>query len=353
MVLGSRLASRRASVDRARSRSLGVAVARDREGAVRRAGVRRTNAGRRGACGWRSSSGRPARAPSRCRASRAGSGGRPETFEAMIRGPCARRATWPRARGAMPRGQRARNAAARRTPSSWGGRSRCCNRSCFIPSRSSGCTPRGLSGGSRGPLEQLEGTLLDWVLGESRVLRQRAMTAVASVPKERMTLLGSQIVAILDSRDEEPWVLAAVAAATPYLFFERKDLWDRLAKRVLAGDGGAITARALARGLATLWRRGGHEGEIEGPLRALREMARRARSSSLDDSRRWIEVTPSPTPSTAPSATRSISSSASRTWCGSPRSTTTRRPTRAAARSLRRSDRRSPKHAGSRSARAG
>ena len=25
-----------------------------------------------------------------------------------------------------------------------------------------------------GPIEQLEGTLLDWVLGESRVLRQRA-----------------------------------------------------------------------------------------------------------------------------------------------------------------------------------
>jgi eukaryotic-like serine/threonine-protein kinase len=132
-----------------------------------------------------------------------------------------------------------------------------------------------------GPLEQLEGTLLDWVLGESRVLRQRAMTAVASVPAERMTLLGSQIVAILNAREAEPWVLAAVAAATPYLFFERRDLWDRLAKRVLEGDGGAIAARALGRGLATLWRRGAHEGEIEGPLRALRQMARRGDSTSL------------------------------------------------------------------------
>ena len=107
-----------------------------------------------------------------------------------------------------------------------------------------------------GPLEQLEGTLLDWVLGESPVLRQRAMTAFGSVPAERLTLLGGQLAAIIGSRDEEPWVLAAVAAATPYLFFERRDLWDRLAKRILGGDGGAITARALARGLATLWRRG-------------------------------------------------------------------------------------------------
>jgi serine/threonine-protein kinase len=141
-----------------------------------------------------------------------------------------------------------------------------------------------------GPLEQLEGTLLDWVLGESHVLRQRAMTAVASVPAERLTLLGGQLVAILNSHDEEPWVLAAIAAATPYLFFERRDLWDRLARRILAGDGGAITARALGRGLATLWRRGTERREIEAPLRALRQMARAGHASSLDDARRWIEL---------------------------------------------------------------
>lgn len=143
-----------------------------------------------------------------------------------------------------------------------------------------------------GPLEQMEGTLLDWALGESRVLRQRAWTAVGSVPAERFTLLGGQLSAIIRSRDEEPWVLAAVAAATPYLFFERRDLWDRLATRILAGDGGAITARALARGLATLWRRDARAqpDEIERPLRALRDMARGARVSSLDDARRWIEV---------------------------------------------------------------
>ena len=41
------------------------------------------------------------------------------------------------------------------------------------------------------------------------------MTAVASVPAERMSLLGGQLVGILESRDEEPWVLAAIAAATP------------------------------------------------------------------------------------------------------------------------------------------
>ncbi|HMI88118.1 MAG TPA: serine/threonine-protein kinase [Polyangiaceae bacterium] len=141
-----------------------------------------------------------------------------------------------------------------------------------------------------GPLEQMEGTLLDWVLGESRVLRQRAMTAFASLPAERLRLLAGQLISILESRDEEPWVLAAAAAATPYLFFERRDLWNRLSARILRGDGGAVAARGLARGLAVIWRRGTHEAEIEGPLRALREMARSARASSLDELRRWIEV---------------------------------------------------------------
>jgi len=141
-----------------------------------------------------------------------------------------------------------------------------------------------------GPLEQMEGTLLDWALGESRVLRQRAMTAFASLPAERLRLLAGQLISILESRDEEAWVLAAAAAATPYLFLERRDLWNRLAARILRGDGGAVAARGLARGLAVLWRRGTHEAEIEGPLRGLREMARSARASTLDEQRRWIEV---------------------------------------------------------------
>ncbi|MDC0744206.1 serine/threonine-protein kinase [Polyangium mundeleinium] len=141
-----------------------------------------------------------------------------------------------------------------------------------------------------GVMEELQGTLLDWVFGESVVLRQRATTAFASLPAERLAFLASQLVAILDSREEEAWVLAAVAAATPYLFFERKTLWDRLARRVLEGDGGAIAARALARGLATLFRRGVDEPEIEATLRALREKARYVRVASIDESRRWIEV---------------------------------------------------------------
>ncbi|HEX8794428.1 MAG TPA: serine/threonine-protein kinase [Polyangiaceae bacterium] len=143
-----------------------------------------------------------------------------------------------------------------------------------------------------GVMEAMEGTILDWALGESRVLRQRATTALASLPGERIKFLSSQLYEIVDSRGPDAaWVLGAVAAATPYLFHEKRDLWERLARRVLAGEGGAIAARALARGLATLWRRGDQDPDIERPLRVVREMARAAHPDSLDDARRWIEVT--------------------------------------------------------------
>jgi hypothetical protein len=142
-----------------------------------------------------------------------------------------------------------------------------------------------------GKLEQMEGTLLDWVLGDSPVLKQRAMTAFASLPAARLKFLGGQLSQLLDSPTDAVWALGAAAAATPYLFFERRALWERLAKRILNGDGGVIAARALARGLACLWRRGHQPSEVEQPLLALREMAWSVRPASLDESRRWIEVT--------------------------------------------------------------
>ena len=141
-----------------------------------------------------------------------------------------------------------------------------------------------------GQVEMLEGTLLDWVRGESPLLRQRALTAFASLPAARLGFLASQLASILESKEEESWALGAIAAATPYLFFERRKLWDRLRTRILSGDGGAIAARALARGLATLWRRGLRDPAIEEPLRKLRERARRARPGRIDEQRRWLEV---------------------------------------------------------------
>lgn len=141
-----------------------------------------------------------------------------------------------------------------------------------------------------GEVQQLEGTLLDWALSETQVLRQRALTAFASLPSARLKYLGSHLLPTIQSKEEDPWVIAAIAAATPYLFHERRDLWNKLATRILSGHGGAVTARALARGLTVLWRRGERGAEIEVPLQTLREQSWRAWPGSLEEARRWNEI---------------------------------------------------------------
>ncbi|MFO0661353.1 MAG: hypothetical protein U0165_16195 [Polyangiaceae bacterium] len=141
-----------------------------------------------------------------------------------------------------------------------------------------------------GPIPELVDPIFDWVQGDSAVIRQRAITAFACFPADRLGFLSSHLSTVIRAPVADPFSFAAVAAATPYLFYERRDLWDRLATRILAGDGGAVAARALAKGLATLRRRGTFEPAVESTMRQIREMARRARPSSLDESRRWIEV---------------------------------------------------------------
>ncbi len=145
-------------------------------------------------------------------------------------------------------------------------------------------------GGLAGAMEQLEGMLLDWTRRESPILRQRAMTAFASLPGKRLGLLGHELTQLLEAPEEEHWVLSAAAAATPYLFTERRELWDRLVERISSGAGGAASARALSRGLATLWRGGQRGGPVENPSRVLRDMARRARTEDVEDWRRWLEI---------------------------------------------------------------
>ncbi|MFO0608656.1 MAG: serine/threonine-protein kinase [Polyangiales bacterium] len=147
-----------------------------------------------------------------------------------------------------------------------------------------------------GVLDMLEGTLLDWLRSESPVLRQRAVTAFASQGTERLKVLAGELTSVIEEAGREPWAITAASAATPYLFTERRDLWDAIAQRVLAGEGGSIAARALARGLAALWRRGVRLPAVEAPLRRLREMARRTHTGSLDEWRRWLDVLASTDP---------------------------------------------------------
>lgn len=141
-----------------------------------------------------------------------------------------------------------------------------------------------------GVIDALEGTLLDWMRSDSLLLRQRAVTAFASQGAARLDVLGGELAAVISDPSGDGVILGAVAAATPYLLNDRRDLWDKLATRVLSGDGGATAARALARGLMTVWRRGAQRALVEPALRRLRETARRAHGAGVEEWKRWIDV---------------------------------------------------------------
>ena len=141
-----------------------------------------------------------------------------------------------------------------------------------------------------GAVEHLEGMLLDWLGGESAILRQRAMTAFASLPSHRLRALGHELGAVLESPAAADWALAAAAAGTPYLYFGARDRFHHLKERIAGGAGGPSAARELARGLAALWRRGERDAAIVTALRELREQARRARATSVEEWRDWLSV---------------------------------------------------------------
>lgn len=139
-----------------------------------------------------------------------------------------------------------------------------------------------------GTTDHLQGMLLDWLGGESGVLRRRGMTACMSLPK--MGSVRGHVVGALTDPDSADWALAAAAEATPYLFHQNRELWDIIAGRILRGEGGPQAARELARGISALWRRGDKRGPLVGPYSELRSLARRAPKANLEDWRTYLSI---------------------------------------------------------------
>lgn len=139
-----------------------------------------------------------------------------------------------------------------------------------------------------GTTHHLQGMLLDWLGGQSLVLRQRGLTAAVCMPQ--MGSVRQHVTAALHDPDSESWALAAAAEGTPYLFHQHKDLWDLAANKILAGKGGANAARELARGLGALWRQGTKRSHLVGPWSELRTLARRTPKETMEDWRTYLTV---------------------------------------------------------------
>jgi hypothetical protein len=141
-----------------------------------------------------------------------------------------------------------------------------------------------------GTTDHLQGMLLDWLGGDSLVLKKRAMTASTALPKAEMGTVRQHVIAALNDKDAEGWALAAAAAGTPYLFHRNRELWDSLAAKILAGGGGPTAAKELARGLGTLWRRETKLNLVDDPWSQVRQLARTAPKNSLSEWRTYLSI---------------------------------------------------------------
>lgn len=125
--------------------------------------------------------------------------------------------------------------------------------------------------------DHLDGMLLDWLGGNSLVLRQRAITAATTLPTTtHMGAVRQHLMAALNDPAAESWALVAAAAGTPYLFKHNRELWDTLVEKILSGRGSLRAAQELASGLRALWRRGMTGPEVTKPWSDLRSYARSA-----------------------------------------------------------------------------
>lgn len=142
-----------------------------------------------------------------------------------------------------------------------------------------------------GHVDHLGAMLLDWLHGPARVLRGRALTALGSLPASRLRAIWAEFLAALDVQDGQRELLAAAAAATPYLFFQARDLWDALlAEVVSAGHEGAAAALEMARSLSGIFSTDAQKDAVREPLKALRQLARDARPGALGAQRDWLTV---------------------------------------------------------------
>ena len=136
----------------------------------------------------------------------------------------------------------------------------------------------------------LEGMLLDWIGGESLVLRKRAITAATVLPSHKMATVRQHLVAALADPTAAAWVLPAAAASTPYLYKNNREQWDALFEKVISGAGGPTAALELAKGIGALWRRETNRQELEKPWSELRTLARRAKKLTTEDFRTYLSI---------------------------------------------------------------
>lgn len=136
---------------------------------------------------------------------------------------------------------------------------------------------------------EAQDTLTQWIDAEGPSPRRRALTALCCVPVESAWWPEARVRAALDD-PRDPWAVAALGPALPYLVCERRELWLELAARLEAGEPGPEVLWSVVQGLLSLALRDALDRPGRAILRGARDRALAARPRATTQAQLWLEI---------------------------------------------------------------
>lgn len=138
------------------------------------------------------------------------------------------------------------------------------------------------------PLPEVRALLREWHASDNPGERRRAVTAAASMPAGDAARLGLGLDAL--PVGDDPWVVAAIGPAIPYLAGENRDAWELVLERLKVAPPGPEALFGVAQGLAVLRRRGAADRGAIAVLEQARARALAAVATSATEAQLWLAI---------------------------------------------------------------
>ena len=131
--------------------------------------------------------------------------------------------------------------------------------------------------------------LFRWLESDNVGERRRATTALAAMPGPESWWLESRLSELFKD-DADPWALAALGPAIPYLAVERRELWMDLASRIASEESSPEMLWSVTQGLLALARRGQVDRNTHAMLRDARRRAIQERARSTAEAQLYDDI---------------------------------------------------------------
>jgi eukaryotic-like serine/threonine-protein kinase len=131
--------------------------------------------------------------------------------------------------------------------------------------------------------------LFRWLESDNLGERRRAITALAAMPGPESWWLESRLSELFKG-DADPWAIAALGPAIPYLAVERRELWLDLSTRISSEESGPEMLWSVTQGLLSLARRGQIDRNTNTMLREARRRAIEERARSTAEAQLYEDI---------------------------------------------------------------